>query len=317
MNKILDQENNLLSLNAIKEESIRLNNIGLIVKKHRAKRGITRKLLASLSGISIRYLAQLEAGKANPTISILKNIAYALNMSLSDMLFENEYNEIQLGTLDNKLSEFSSEQLKKVHNLVENIYRENTVKKNKNKIAFIGLRGAGKSTLGNMLYKEFNTPVFEVSNEIEILGGMNINEIIELGGQGMYRRFEYDIVSSFHKNHDNLILLTGGSIVSEKETYNYLLNNYFTVWIKASPMEHMSRVLMQGDSRPMNSNPRAMEDLNNILNERVSLYSKADLIIDTENSSIKESYSKLKLKLFKTLYYYLMHYTSYYRGDEF
>jgi XRE family aerobic/anaerobic benzoate catabolism transcriptional regulator len=300
MNKILDQENNLLSLNAIKEERIRLNNIGLIVKKYRAKRGITRNLLASLSGISIRYLAQLEAGKANPTISILKNIAYALNMSLSDMLFENEHNEIQLGTLDKKLSKFSSEQVKKVHNLVENIYRENTVKKNKNKIAFIGLRGAGKSTLGNMLYKEFNTPVFEVSNEIEILGGMNINEIIELGGQGMYRRFEYDIVSSFHKNHDNLILLTGGSIVSEKETYNYLLNNYFTVWIKASPMEHMSRVLMQGDSRPMNSNPRAMEDLNNILNERVSLYSKADLIIDTENSSIKESYSKLKLKLFKT-----------------
>jgi len=300
MNKILDQENNLLSLKAIKEESIRLNNIGLIVKKHRAKRGITRKLLASLSGISIRYLAQLEAGKANPTISILKNIAYALNMSLSDMLFENEYNEMQLGTLDKKLSEFSSEQVKKVHSLVESIYRENTVKKNKNKIAFIGLRGAGKSTLGNMLHKEFNTPVFEVSNEIEILGGMNINEIIELGGQGMYRRFEYDIVSSFHKNHDNLILLTGGSIVSEKETYNYLLNNYFTVWIKASPMEHMSRVLMQGDSRPMNSNPRAMEDLNNILNERVSLYSKADLIIDTENSSIKESYSKLKLKLFKT-----------------
>lgn len=300
MNKILDQENNLLSLKAIKEESIRLNNIGLIVKKHRAKRGITRKLLASLSGISIRYLAQLEAGKANPTISILKNIAYALNMSLSDMLFENEYNEMQLGTLDKKFSEFSSEQVKKVHSLVESIYRENTVKKNKNKIAFIGLRGAGKSTLGNMLHKEFNTPVFEVSNEIEILGGMNINEIIELGGQGMYRRFEYDIVSSFHKNHDNLILLTGGSIVSEKETYNYLLNNYFTVWIKASPMEHMSRVLMQGDSRPMNSNPRAMEDLNNILNERVSLYSKADLIIDTENSSIKESYSKLKLKLFKT-----------------
>ena len=300
MNKILDQENNLLSLKAIKEESIRLNNIGLIVKKHRAKRGITRKLLASLSGTSIRYLAQLEGGKANPSISILKNIAYALNMSLSDMLFENEYNQLELGTLDNKLSEFSPVQLKKVYSLIENIYKDNTLKKNKNKIAFIGLRGAGKSTLGNMLHKEFNTPVFEVSNEIEILGGMNINEIIELGGQGMYRRFEYDIVSSFHKNHDNLILLTGGSIVSEKETYNYLLNNYFTVWIKASPMEHMSRVLMQGDSRPMNSNPRAMEDLNNILNERVSLYSKADLIIDTENSSIKESYSKLKLKLFKT-----------------
>ena len=300
MNKILDQENNLLSLKAIEEESIRLNNLGLMVKKYRSKRGITRKLLASLSGTSIRYLAQLEGGKANPSISILKNIAYALNMSLSDMLFENDYNQLELGTLDNKLSEFSPEQLKKVYSLIENIYRDNTLKKNKNKIAFIGLRGAGKSTLGNMLHKEFNTPVFEVSNEIEILGGMNINEIIELGGQGMYRRFEYDIVSSFHKNHKNLILLTGGSIVSEKETYNYLLNNYFTVWIKASPKEHMSRVLMQGDSRPMNSNPRAMEDLNNILNERVSLYSKADLIIDTENTSVKQSYSKLKLKLFKT-----------------
>ena len=300
MNKILDQENNLLSLKAIEEESIRLNNLGLMVKKYRSKRGITRKLLASLSGTSIRYLAQLEGGKANPSISILKNIAYALNMSLSDMLFENDYNQLELGTLDNKLSEFSPEQLKKVYSLIENIYRDNTLKKNKNKIAFIGLRGAGKSTLGNMLHKEFNTPVFEVSNEIEILGGMNINEIIELGGQGMYRRFEYDIVSSFHKNYKNLILLTGGSIVSEKETYNYLLNNYFTVWIKASPKEHMSRVLMQGDSRPMNSNPRAMEDLNNILNERVSLYSKADLIIDTENTSVKQSYSKLKLKLFKT-----------------
>ena len=93
MNKLIDQENNLLSLKAIKEESIKLSNIGLMIKKYRAKRGSTRKLLANLSGISLRYLAQLEGGKANPTISILKNIAYALNMSLSDMLFEKEYNE--------------------------------------------------------------------------------------------------------------------------------------------------------------------------------------------------------------------------------
>ena len=132
MNKILDQENNLLSLKAIEEESIRLNNLGLMVKKYRDKRGITRKLLASLSGTSIRYLAQLEGGKANPSISILKNIAYALNMSLSDMLFENDYNQLDLGTLDNKLSEFSPEQLKKVYSLIESIYRDNTLKKNKN-----------------------------------------------------------------------------------------------------------------------------------------------------------------------------------------
>ena len=299
MNKILDQENNLLSIKAIEKEREGLINIGFIIKKYRAKRGITRQILANKSGISLRYLAQLESGKANPTISILKNISYSLNMTLSDMFFTYN-NETAIGMYDSRLMKFSSEQRKKVLSLIENIDRENRSKKNKNKIALIGLRGAGKSTIGKMFHKEFNVPLFEVTNEIEKLGGMNINEVIELGGQGMYRRYEYDIISSIHKNHKNLILLTGGSIVSEKETYNYLLNNYFTIWIKASPKEHMNRVLKQGDSRPMASNPRAMEDLNNILNERISLYSKADIIIDTENFSAEQSYLDFKLKLFNT-----------------
>lgn len=299
MNKILDQENNLLSIKAIEKEREGLINIGFIVKKYRAKRGITRQILANKSGISLRYLAQLESGKANPTISILKNISYSLNMTLSDMFFTYN-NETTIGMHDSRLMKFSSEQRKKVLSLIENIDRENRSKKNKNKIALIGLRGAGKSTIGKMFHKEFNVPLFEATNEIEKLGGMNINEVIELGGQGMYRRYEYDIISSIHKNHKNLILLTGGSIVSEKETYNYLLNNYFTIWIKASPKEHMNRVLKQGDSRPMGSNPRAMEDLNNILNERISLYSKADIIIDTENLSTEQSYLDFKLKLFNT-----------------
>ena len=299
MNKILDQENNLLSIKAIEKEREGLINIGFIIKKYRAKRGITRQILANKSGISLRYLAQLESGKANPTISILKNISYSLNMTLSDMFFTYN-NETAIGMYDSRLMKFSSEQRKKVLSLIENIDRENRSKKNKNKIALIGLRGAGKSTIGKMFNKEFNVPLFEATNEIEKLGGMNINEVIELGGQGMYRRYEYDIISSIHKNHKNLILLTGGSIVSEKETYNYLLNNYFTIWIKASPKEHMNRVLKQGDSRPMASNPRAMEDLNNILNERISLYSKADIIIDTENFSAEQSYLDFKLKLFNT-----------------
>ena len=299
MNKILDQENNLLSIKAIEKEREGLINIGFIIKKYRAKRGITRQILANKSGISLRYLAQLESGKANPTISILKNISYSLNMTLSDMFFTYN-NETAIGMYDSRLMKFSSEQKKKVLSLIENIDRENRSKKNKNKIALIGLRGAGKSTIGKMFHKEFNVPLFEATNEIEKLGGMNINEVIELGGQGMYRRYEYDIISSIHKNHKNLILLTGGSIVSEKETYNYLLNNYFTIWIKTSPKEHMNRVLKQGDSRPMASNPRAMEDLNNILNERISLYSKADIIIDTENFSAEQSYLDFKLKLFNT-----------------
>ena len=291
MNNIVDYENN-------DKENNYTNNIGLIVKKYRSKRGITRQVLANKSGISLRYLAQLESGKANPTISIIANIAHALNLTLSDIFF-NSKNTNNLNLMDQRFNTLNSHQKDKVYELINDIYKENKLNKNKNKIALIGLRGAGKSTLGNMLHAEYEYPLFEATNEIEMLGGMNINEIIELGGQGMYRRFEYDVIKSLSKNHKKIILLAGGSIVSEHKTYSYLLKNYFTIWIKASPKEHMLRVLNQGDSRPMASNPRAMDDLNNILNERISLYSKADLIIDTENTTVKKAYSNLKDKLFK------------------
>ena len=291
MNNIVDYENN-------DKENNYTNNIGLIVKKYRSKRGITRQVLANKSGISLRYLAQLESGKANPTISIITNIAHALNLSLSD-IFLNNKNTNNLNLMDQRFNTLNSHQKDKVYDLISDIYKENKLNKNKNKIALIGLRGAGKSTLGNMLHKEYEYPLFEATNEIEMLGGMNINEIIELGGQGMYRRFEYDVVKSLSNNHKKIVLLTGGSIVSEHKTYSYLLNNYFTIWIKASPKEHMQRVMNQGDSRPMASNPRAMDDLNNILNERISLYSKADLIVDTENTTVKKAYNNLKDKLFK------------------
>jgi XRE family aerobic/anaerobic benzoate catabolism transcriptional regulator len=300
MNKILDKDNNLFSIKSIEEENKRLDKIGLIIKNFRAQRGISRKVLANRSGISIRYLAQLESGNANPTITILKNISYTLNMTLSNMFFASKYDQYELSLLDNKLSKFSTSQIKKIYNLIEETDKKNTLKKNKKKIALIGLRGAGKSTLGNMFHNEFNIPLFEVSNEIEKNGGMYINEIIELSGQGMYRRLEYDVISTLHKNYKNLIILTGGSIVSEKETYNYLLNNYFTIWIKANPKEHMSRVLKQGDSRPMGSNPRAMEDLNNILQERIALYSKADITINTEEMTAEESYLDFKTQVYNT-----------------
>ena len=298
MNNIVDHKNNILFVENSDKENNYTNNIGLIVKKYRSKRGITRQVLANKSGISLRYLAQLESGKANPTISIITNIAHALNLSLSDIFFNNK-NTNNLNLMDQRFNTLNSHQKDKVYDLINDIYKENKLNKNKNKIALIGLRGAGKSTLGNMLHEEYKYPLFEATNEIEMLGGMNINEIIELGGQGMYRRFEYDVVKSLSNNHKKIVLLTGGSIVSEHKTYSYLLNNYFTIWIKASPKEHMQRVLNQGDSRPMASNPRAMDDLNNILNERISLYSKADLIVDTENTTVKKAYSNLKDKLFK------------------
>ena len=297
MNNIAEYKKNIILDSTNPRNGNNEINIGLLVKKYRLKRGITRQVLANKSGISLRYLAQLESGKGNPTVSIISNIAYALNLS-SYEFFYNKKDIIETNLINNKIKSFNSIQKNKVFELIDNIYKENNSKKNKNKIALIGLRGAGKSTLGNLLHKEYTYPLFEATSEIEKLGGMNINEIIELGGQGMYRRFEFDVIKSLNENNTKLILLAGGSIVSEDKTYNYVLNNYFTIWIKASPSEHMERVLSQGDSRPMSSNPRAMDDLNNILNERVALYSKADLIIDTENKSIQDSYKNLKTKLF-------------------
>ena len=113
----------------------------------------------------------------------------------------------------------------------------------------------------------------------------------------MYRRLEYDTIQSLYKKNKKLLILTGGSVVSEKETYSFILNNFYTIWIKASPKEHMERVIKQGDLRPMGSNPRAMDDLKNILKERIDLYHKADQIVDTENKTINESYELLKLKV--------------------
>ena len=297
MNKILDQEISLSSLKNIEKEKIELSEIGLIVKNFRAQRGISRQILANKSRISLRYLAQLESGKANPSISILKNIAYALNLTLENMLFINSKNDSEIKFIINRLEQCSLRQIEQVLTLVNDIGKKNHLKKKKNKIALIGLRGAGKSTLGNLLSKDSKIPVFEVSNEIEKLEGMNISEIIEFGGQGMYRRLEYNVITSLYKNYKELIILPGGSVVSENETYNFLLKNFSTIWIKANPKEHMNRVINQGDSRPIESNPRAMEDLLNILKERNNLYSEADIIINTEGKNIKESYKDLKLKV--------------------
>ncbi len=280
------------SLKIEKEKKI-LSKIGLIIKKIRIQRGITRHTLAIKSKISLRYLAKLESGIGNPTISILKNVAYALNITLSELLFsENSDNKINL--VRNKIDQYNNVQLKEILLFLNKFDKEKPKKINKNKIALIGLRGAGKSTLGSMFSQEFNMPLYEITNEIEKESGMQVNEIIELGGQSMYRRLEYNAIYNLSKKNKKLIILTGGSMVSEKQTYDFVLNNFFTIWIKAKPKEHMERVIKQGDLRPMASNPKAMDDLNNILKERKILYSQADVILNTKGKDPGTSYEDLK-----------------------
>ena len=277
----------------IEKEKKLLANIGLIIKKIRIQRGITRDILAIKSKISLRYLAKLESGNANPTISVLKNIAYALNITFKELMFtENSDNKKNL--VKSKIDQYNNVQIKEILLFLNKFDKEQPKKINKNKIALIGLRGAGKTTLGSMFSEEFNMPLYEITNEIEKESGMKVNEIMELGGQSMYRRLEYNAIFNLSKKNKKLIILTGGSMVSEKQTFDFVLNNFFTIWIKATPKEHMERVIKQGDLRPMASNPKAMDDLNNILKERKNLYSQADVILNTKDKNPGTSYKDLK-----------------------
>src|SRR5437879_13522541 len=162
------------------------------------------------------------------------------------------------------------------------------------RIALIGLRGAGKSTLGSKLALELCGPFIEVDGEIEKHTGMPLGEIFSLYGQSGYRAIERRALAKVLSEHDCAVLSVGGGIVSEKETFDYLLSNCYAVWIKAQPEEHMSRVMAQGDFRPMAANDQAMEDLRHILEVREPLYRKADLVLETSGTSVEESFAKLK-----------------------
>jgi XRE family aerobic/anaerobic benzoate catabolism transcriptional regulator len=165
------------------------------------------------------------------------------------------------------------------------------------RIALIGLRGAGKSTLGSRLSAEMKIPLVELDREIEKDTGMPLAEIISLYGQSGYRGIERRTLERVLRENKHAILSVGGGVVSEKETYDYLLSNCYTVWVKAQPDEHMSRVIAQGDFRAMAGNDQAMEDLRRILEAREPLYRKADMCVDTSGDSVEESFAKLKAAL--------------------
>ena len=177
--------------------------------------------------------------------------------------------------------------------LLEREFRDER-KSKAGRIALIGLRGAGKSTLGSMLAEEFDARFVELDREIEKDAGMALEEIFSLYGQTGYRRFERRILERVLSWEGRIILSVGGGVVSERETYERLLASCYTVWVKAQPEEHMSRVVAQGDLRAMAENDEAMEDLRRILGARAPLYRMADLELDTSGDSVEKSFTKLK-----------------------
>ncbi|NDC61639.1 MAG: helix-turn-helix domain-containing protein [Betaproteobacteria bacterium] len=237
-----------------------LVNLGARVRNLRARRGLTRKAAASRAQVSERHWANLESGTGNASILVLLQVAKALQCGLITLLEEAP----QAGALRHQ------------------------------HIALIGLRGAGKSTLGQRLAKELGYVFVELSRVIENLAGCSISEIHGLYGPQAYRRYERRALEDSLAQHPHAVLATPGGLVSEEATFNLLLAQCFTIWLQATPEDHMARVLAQGDTRPMASSNEAMQDLRRILSNRSPFYAKADLHFDTSLQPLEESFQALK-----------------------
>lgn len=270
--------------------------LGKRVRELRNRRGMTRKMAAREADVSERHLAQLEAGEGNVSIVLLRRIAAALHVSLVELFAP----EVEAPDEKQMIQQFL-ERLPNhcIEDVVLRLTREfgPQEKMRRMRTALIGLRGAGKSTLGAKLAAELNLPFIELDHEIEKDTGMPLAEIFSLYGQSGYRAIERRTLERVLRERERAVLSVGGGVVSEKETFDYLLSNCYTVWVKAQPEEHMSRVIAQGDFRAMKGNDQAMEDLRRILEAREPFYRQADICLDTSGISVDESFAKLRAAL--------------------
>jgi XRE family aerobic/anaerobic benzoate catabolism transcriptional regulator len=273
--------------------------LGSCVRDLRNRRGMSRKVLAQESKVSERHLAQLEIGEGNISILLLRRIASVLGVSLEELFGPNQparHSSSQKQTLLRFIERLPSHRLEEAAaRLMRDFGPEQDLRLAR--IALIGLRGAGKSTLGARLAAERNVSFIELDHEIEKDTGMPLAEIFSLYGQPGYRAIEKRTLERVLRAGEPAVISAAGGIVSEKETYDYLLAHCYTVWLKAQPEEHMSRVIAQGDFRAMAGSDRAMEDLRRILESREPLYRRADATVDTSRESIDESFAKLKAAL--------------------
>jgi XRE family transcriptional regulator, aerobic/anaerobic benzoate catabolism transcriptional regulator len=270
-----------------------LGFLGARVRELRSLRGMTRKAVAREADVSERHLAQLELGDGNVSIVLLRRIAMALNVSLENLFAPNVPVPDEKRMIGELLERLPSHRLQETfQRLTRELASEE--KSRRSRIALIGLRGAGKSTLGAQLAREMNMPFIELDREIEQDAGIALAEIFSLYGQAGYRRIEKRTLDRVLNERARVVLSIGGGVVSEKETYDRLLANCITVWVKANPEDHMSRVIAQGDFRVMADNNEAMDDLRRILEAREPLYRRADLHLETSGESVDESFLKLK-----------------------
>jgi XRE family aerobic/anaerobic benzoate catabolism transcriptional regulator len=266
--------------------------MGRQVREARERRGMARKAISQVAGVSERYLAQLEAGEGNASVLLLRSVARALGLPLTELLDPREH-AVEQRLIRRFLDRLPAHRLEDVVFRLMRDFGEEAAARHR-RVALVGLRGAGKTTLGNALAAEMHCPFVELDREIEREAGITLSEVFLLYGQTGYRRIERRCLEREIETHPEMVMTVGGGIVSEPETYNLLLQHCFTVWVRASPDEHMARVVAQGDLRPMQGHDEAMADLRRILDAREPLYQKADITLDTSGESPETSLSKLR-----------------------
>lgn len=242
------------------QEALYLARLGERVRAWRTERGTTRKALAAASGVSERYLAQLEAGQGNISVLLLRRIALAMGVP------------------------------------VEHLVREDGAPLAA-RIALIGLRGAGKSTLGEKLAQALEIPFIELDREVEKEAGTSLGEVFAMYGQDAFRRFERRALERVLNENERAVIATGGSLVTDPSSYELLLERCYCVWLKASPQEHMSRVIAQGDMRPFKGRSTALDEIRKLLADRDRLYARAPLAIDTTGKNVRQTLQELRKAL--------------------
>ena len=281
----------------LESDGVFLAAVGRVMRDRRVQQGMARRELSRAADVSERYLAQLETGEGNASIVLLRRVATALGTRIGDLLDAGSVaaERRAIDRLVNSLPQQRLEQVLRI--LTAEFGRDESVRFKR--IALVGLRGAGKSTLGQALAAHLHRPFVELDREIEREAGISLSELFLLSGQAGYRRVERRCLERAIDSQRDMVLTVGGGIVSEAETYRLLLANCYTIWIKAAPEEHMARVIAQGDLRPMAGHAEAMEDLKRILASRESLYGQADGELDTAGHTVAQSLSALK-RLVKT-----------------
>jgi XRE family transcriptional regulator, aerobic/anaerobic benzoate catabolism transcriptional regulator len=273
-------------------ETLFLEQLGQRVRTMRALHGMSRKVLAKVSGISERYIAQLESGKGNVSIVLLRRVSNAMGAHLEDLIPATEPAP-DWPVLRDLLRKATPNQIAQAKDVLSGNGASAQRRMAFAGIALIGLRGAGKSTLGKMLAKKIGWSFVELNKEIEAQNGLSVAEIIALYGQEGFRRMEQAALGQLLARKELMVLATGGGIVSEPLTFDLILSSFYTIWLKAEPEEHMARVRRQGDLRPMADDRSAMAELRTILRSREPLYARASAVVDTAGLTVDNAAARL------------------------